>query len=241
MDIPVDRWYEAIKSRHSRRKYLKQKIDDDLLKEIIDFADELNNSIKGASSYVAFIGDPEDINYQEKVGYLGEGFILEATAKGLGTCWVAGTFDSEIVSTDLNLTEQEEVLAISPLGYTEEGYSLGEKIMSKLVSSHKRKELAELCQGGFEARWPAWIKSALKSARLAPSAINRQPWRFTVKDDAVIVAVDKLKSKEKISRRLDCGIAMLHLEVGALYEGLTGEWEYLTAPEVARFIRVNLK
>ena len=39
----------------------------------------------------------------------------------------------------------------------------------------------------------------------------------------------------KISRRLDCGIAMLHFELGVRAAGLSGSWEFLPPPDVARF------
>jgi hypothetical protein len=34
---------------------------------------------------------------------------------------------------------------------------------------------------------------------------------------------------------LDCGIAMLHIEVAALNAGMKGKWEFLKSPQVARF------
>ena len=36
-------------------------------------------------------------------------------------------------------------------------------------------------------------------------------------------------------KRLDCGIAMLHIEVAALNCGVKGKWELLASPQVARF------
>ena len=39
-------------------------------------------------------GDSVPDGVQAAAGYVGEGLILEATRLGLGTCWVAGTFDS---------------------------------------------------------------------------------------------------------------------------------------------------
>lgn len=42
--------------------------------------------INGAPAYVAFIGNMEDLYVQEKVGYIGECFILEAAFLGLATC-----------------------------------------------------------------------------------------------------------------------------------------------------------
>jgi hypothetical protein len=52
----------------------------------------------------------------------------------------------------------------------------------------------------------------------------------------VTILTDNDKKEWKLSRRLDCGIAMLHFELGARAAGLTGEWEFLEAPEVARYV-----
>lgn len=65
--------------------------------------------------------------------------------------------------------------------------------------------------------------------------MNRQPWRFTSKDDSITVSVNKLLPSIVVSSRLDLGIAMLHLEIGAYQKGVTGKWEYLKHPEVGRF------
>jgi hypothetical protein len=75
----------------------------------------------------------------------------------------------------------------------------------------------------------------LEAARLAPSARNRQPWRFRIKENEIVIRTDKDVAHEAISRRLDCGIAMLHFELGVRAAGLSGEWEFLSRPEVARF------
>ncbi len=44
--------------------------------------------------------------------------ILAATFEGVSTCWIAA-FDPERLSAVLNLAEDEEVFAITPLGYPE--------------------------------------------------------------------------------------------------------------------------
>jgi hypothetical protein len=83
------------------------------------------------------------------------------------------------------------------------------------------------------------MKSAMDAAALAPSAINRQPWRFYVEPDSVTVSVYRSKYRLKleygISKRLDCGIAKLHIEVATLDCSIRGRWEFLKAPKVARF------
>jgi hypothetical protein len=38
--------------------------------------------------------------------------------------------------------------------------------------------------------------------------------------------IDKGRDTYKISRRLDCGIAMLHLELGARHAGINGNWTF---------------
>ena len=48
-------------------------------------------------------------------------FILAATEKGLGTCWIAA-FDPEALKKALGLTDDETVFAITPLGYAPAGY-----------------------------------------------------------------------------------------------------------------------
>ncbi len=261
MKIPAEKWHQAIQVRRSRRRFIPKPVPPETLKHLADFSVELNNFIKGARAvpatdnpdqvftgiagssgkvkgalaYAAFIGDVRDPKVREKVGYLGECFILEATSLGLATCWVGGMFDPAAVGKQIALADYEKVFAVTPVGYAKEEYSLGEKLMSGLAGSRKRKDLAGLCSGLARNKWPDWARSALAAARLAPSAVNRQPWRFTVAEKAITVSVDNPNDYYQISKRLDCGIAMVHLEVGALVKGVRGQWEYLNAPEVAKF------
>ena len=61
--------------------------------------------IRGATACLAFIGDMDDPHVQEKVGYTGEGIILEATANGLNTCWISGSFDRTAASYLTGITK----------------------------------------------------------------------------------------------------------------------------------------
>ena len=65
--------------------------------------------------------------------------------------------------------------------------------------------------------------------------MNRQPWSFDVEDDSITVSVRTRGTEFNVSKRLDCGIAMLHIEVAAMNCGVRGEWQFLKAPQVARF------
>jgi len=262
MEIPFSRWHAAIPLRRARRRYNSTALEPGLLAQLQticgDFRpfsgaraelihrspDEILRGIvgsygkvKGAPALIAFIGDMNDIYVNEKVGYVGEGIILEATAMGLGTCWVGGSlfFRRGVAESIVGAGKNERVFAVTPVGYTEKDFSLRERSQTGFGMFHQRKPLLELVSGLNEKEWPDWMKSALEAARLAPSAINRQPWRFYAEPNSITVSVDSSLVGWGISKRLDCGIAMLHIEVAALDSGVKGKWEFMEAPKVARF------
>jgi hypothetical protein len=191
--------------------------------------------VKGAPAFIAFIGDMDDPFIQEKVGYTGEGIILEATALGLGTCWVAGFFRPKVVASLIDISDKERVLAVTPAGHAQQPESWEERSMASLARSHSRLPLSKLVRGLPREKWPDWVGICLEAARLAPSATNRQPWGFDVQENSITVFVRTGGSGFNVSKRLDCGIAMLHLEVAAANCGCKGEWELLASPQVARF------
>ena len=135
----------------------------------------------------------------------------------------------------IKLGKNEKLICVSPVGYTTEKWSLEEKVLSGFGSNHKRKPLQTMVSGLPEAQWPAWAKTAVEAARLAPSAVNRQPWGFRIEERSITVLVKSRGPEFNIAMRLDCGIAMLHLELGAVECGAAGAWDFLTHPQVARF------
>ena len=261
MEIPFSRWYPAVDKRRSRRKYdpsrpVPADVMADLHYTCLSFRpfpcartelvtaspDDVfrgavgsYGKVKSASAYLAFVGDMRDPHVQETAGYTGEGIILEAVSLGLSTCWVAGFFRPEAVARHVKIASNERVLAVSPVGYAGTEATLEEKFMAGFGRHARRKPLSRLVSGLPDNEWPAWVKPALEAARLAPSAINRQPWTFHVDKDSITVYTTGSTPDFKVSRRLDCGIAMLHLEVAALSQGIRGNWDFLNSPRVARF------
>jgi len=193
--------------------------------------------IRGAKSLIAFVGNTKSPFVQEQVGYTGEGILLEVEALNLNTCWVGGFFKRETVNSLIDIHQHETVLAVTPIGYARNKPTFEEKLMTGFGLTHRRKPLSDLVTGLKESEWPQWMKDSLEAARLAPSAVNRQPWRFIAKEDSITVAVNNnsLKRESVISKRLCCGIAMLHIEVAAMNSGINGKWEFLNPPGVARF------
>jgi hypothetical protein len=192
-------------------------------------------NIKGAPAFLAFIGSTSDPDMQEKMGYTGEAAVLEATSLGLGTCWVALTYNARAVKSLVRLDKEEKLICVSPVGYTKEQWSFEERVFTVFGANHQRKPLVSMATGLPESSWPVWARSAVEAARLAPSAMNRQPWGFSVEERSITVYVKDRGPEFNVARRLDCGIAMLHVELGALNQGISGQWELLKHPKVARF------
>ncbi len=261
MDIPFSRWYPVIEKRRSRRHFDPNRpIEpetlialDTLCKQFRPFPHARSRlvtesgkgvfkgiagsygKIKGAPAFIAFIGDMNSPFVQEEVGYTGEGIILEATALGLNTCWVAGFFRPESVASLIEIGSKERVLAVTPVGYARRFESLEEKLMTGFGRTHKRVPISRLISSLTLDSLPEWIRASTQAARLAPSAVNRQPWGFDVQDGSITVYLRTGGPEFNVSKRLDCGIAMLHIEVAALNCGVRGDWQFLKAPQVARF------
>lgn len=182
----------------------------------------------------AGLGAPEDV--QAAVGYLGEALVLEATRLGLGTCWVAGSFDTDHATRLADLEPGEVVVAITALGYAAQRQGGGERLVRTLVKASSRLSVEKLAPGILDGGWPVWAVSAVQAARLAPSGANRQPWRFRLDGEALVMGrADKLYW----TAPMDFGIARLHVELGAQHEGVTGAWTPLGEPDVARFAPVS--
>jgi nitroreductase len=261
MNIPFSRWNAVIGTRRSRRQFDPTKpVPDHLLAELRTTCTEYNpfpqakavlvtegcsdvfkgvigsyGKIKCAQAFIAFIGDMTDYYIQEKVGYIGEGLILEATALQLATCWVGGFFRPEVVASLIKMGGNEQVLGVTPVGYATEQESLEEKFMTGFGLTHKRKPFSNLVTGLEVNRWPEWVRISLEAARLSPSAINRQPWSFHVEPNAITISIRTRGPEFTVSKRLDCGIAMLHIEVASMNYGVSGKWEFLDSPLVTRF------
>ncbi|MHA2374140.1 MAG: nitroreductase family protein [Candidatus Thorarchaeota archaeon] len=263
MSIHIDSWYTAIFQRHSRRSYTGEPLPEETIEKLERTCNDFKpfdgaravlirdppdrvfkgligsyGQIKNAPHFIAFIGDTSKLNFQEVVGYLGEGLILEATALDVNTCWVGGMFRREIAEERIEIRSNERVIAMTPIGYALEKKTRGEKIASRSLRADKRKPLESLIESDIDIADDKILK-ALEAAQLAPSAANRQPWRFRLSNESITIFTNS-KMRISVSPRLDCGIAMLHLELGASVNGISGNWIFHEAPRVAEFAFTNV-
>ena len=147
VELPYVRWFEAIERRKSRRTFEQRQIEQADTKRLTelcnifrpypdvravfcsDSPDEVYKGaigqygkIKGATAFIAFIGDTESQYVNERIGYIGEGIILEATSLGLDTCWVGGFFRPEVAEKLAGTRKGERVYAITPVGYAKRDF-----------------------------------------------------------------------------------------------------------------------
>ncbi len=256
--------YNAIETRQSRRKYKSKPIDQsqiETLRETVKSIEEEVPSAKiiikpegferiiknifgfyglisGAWSYAVILADQSDKNYQVQAGYAGELLVLKATSMDIDTCWIGGFYNTEKIEKELEMNSNYEIMSVISLGEAKDKKTISEKLMKKVTGSTKRKNLSELCYPDFDEDWPGWIKAAINAARQAPSAVNRQPWRFKVEENKILLYSSTEKDTGGVSPYLDCGIALLHLELGARNAGQEIEIRELTPPEIAEITPV---
>jgi len=229
---------DAIKIRRSRRKYIPEPLKSSSEVSLQELIDEYNNKenldirlvvdngkafeglrksygmFSGVRNYIGLIECKADPVYLEKLGYYGELLILHATALGLGTCWVGGTFHR--ASCPFNLSQGESIHCVITVGRVQEKLSKREKFIYKLT--HRKSKIAEQMYTS-DSPTPDWFLSGMKAVELAPSAVNRQPVMFTYKDGIVTASVKDITGE---GLALDLGIAKLHFELGAG----GGTWEF---------------
>jgi nitroreductase len=262
--IPASResaWLDALLSRHSRRTFDGAPLPAHQLDELDSVAhsfrpypdarvelirDRVDDAfigiagsygrIVGAPHLMAVIVDSSGPHRHQHAGYTGEALVLEASSQGFDTCWVGGLFRRDAVSRSLLLSPSEVVVAISPVGHAVNTRSGTERAMHAMAGSGSRKPLRKLARHAGPD-WPAWALAAVEAARLAPSAMNRQPWRFRLEDGSLVISRDSESELPKVAKALDCGIAMLHIELAARANGTPGTWHDLSGErDLARYV-----
>ena len=155
-------------------------------------------------------------------GYSFEEFLMYAVSKGLGTVWIGGTMPRDKFEKAINLKDDEIMPCMSPIGYAADKMGIKEVLMRKGVKADTRYEFSELIFANSfdeplteEKASKLGIKTALEAVRLAPSAVNKQPWRVVVTENAAHFYEKKDKGYDNGTydlQKVDLGIALYHFE-----------------------------
>jgi len=190
----------------------------------------------GSAPHFIIATSEERPSFMLNMGFRMEQMILYATQNGLGTCWIGGMFNEERISDFMGLKKSERVVALTPIGYPSTsvmGRAAHDIIELGAVNFGRRKALREIA---FGTTWGRPLQSddselleALECARLAPSWVNIQPWRFLACQGEIIAVADARKRYGNIRQgkhyyRLDVGIAMAHFFLAAREIGWNGKW-----------------
>ncbi len=145
--------------------------------------------IRGARMYLAG-GAKDTFKSLLDFGYAMEHIILHAWDRGLGTCWLAGTFQRSVVERYVDFPPEYIIPAITPVGYSAEKEGLVDEVLHRIMGSRHRKPFEALFYENdgstpLQNHPDQDLATALEMVRLAPSGMNQQPWRAVVDDGAV--------------------------------------------------------
>ena len=220
--------FDAIKCRHSVRKYVDRPIEISKLGALRSAVERANylgglniqlvvdepkafgsklhtyGTFSGVKNYLVMAA-PKGKDWEEKIGYYGEEIVILAQSLGLNTCWAGLTYKK--VPGVFTLREGDIVHCEIALGY---GESQGVQ--------HPQKPADKFYEA--EGDVPEWFLAGLESALLAPTAVNQQKFKFILHDG------NKVEAKTFFSpwgyTVIDLGIVKYHFEVGAGKENY--EW-----------------
>ena len=212
---------EAIKARHSVRKYTDKPIETAKIAALRVEIEELNAEsglniqlvleepkcfstgmwkyglFSGVKNYFVMAG-PKGKEAEVKIGYYGEKLVLLAQTLGLNTCWVGLTYKK--IPGTFSLRDGDIVHCVIALGY---GTTPGVQ--------HPMKPVEQFYESNGAP--PEWFRAGMEAVMLAPTAVNQQKFRFILRDGK------KIEAKTSFSMagytNIDRGIVKYHFEVGA--------------------------
>lgn len=210
---------EAIKARHSVRKYTDKPIEISAVAALKAEIENINaesglhiqlvldeprafaggilkyGAFPGVRNYLVMAGKKDA---EEKIGYYGEKLVLLAQTLGLNSCWVGLTYKK--IPDAFTLAEGEVVHCEIAIGYGEnQGVQHPLKPMEKFYEA--------------DSKLPDWFISGMEAALLAPTAINQQKFKFILHEGNVVEAQTAFSLAGYT--KIDLGIVKYHFEVGA--------------------------
>ena len=197
---------EMIYRRKSCRSFTAQPVDPDTMEKILSF--QLKPLYPGIKVRMDIVGrdkvkcicpwttpqliavySEEAEGYSENIGFLFQQLELYLQTLGLGVCWLGMGRMNPKTAADVEGMKFVIMLAF--------GHPKGEQLRREL-KHFKRKSMEQITDRA---------DPRLEPARLAPSAVNSQPWFFAHEGEVIHVWCSRKGS------RLDAGIALAHLYV----------------------------
>lgn len=187
-----------------------------------------NDRMIEAPHYMIILSEEKD-HYIENTGYAAEDIMLKAWELGIGSCWI--TFkDGEDLKKKLNIESDKKVTALISLGFDDNKNKViyetkyehnPSKTEVKIIEDNVSDRLG-IRDVVYMKKWGEnadpdeltnmGLLEAFVSARRAPSAKNRQPWRFIVDDGTIVLALRSDSYVDDYEEKIDTGVIMLYFE-----------------------------
>jgi nitroreductase len=186
-------------------------INDIKVKVKILGKNEVNNN---RSPYCIAFYSEEKPFHRENIGFIGQQIELELQSKGLGTCWWGMKKPKK---------ENKKIDGLSCIITMTAGH--GREAGTRIYpDGFIRKKINEIIVENTEA------DSLIEAARIAPSAVNLQPWIIGKTGSKYNFYIRPPKGMmEKLikdMRHIDMGIAMAHLYIKAKAEALNVSFRF---------------
>ncbi len=187
--------------------------------------------IAGTDLYLAAKCRNEE-NCGLSVGWCFEEACLRALSLNIGTVMLGGTMNRDAFEKAMDLCDDEVMPVVSPLGYIAEKMSLRESLMRKGTGADQRKPFEELFfadsfDHALKRENAGIFADALEALRLAPSAVNHQPWRAVICPEGVhFFLVRSMKEGRIDLQKTDLGIALCHFDLVMKEQGYHGTFRF---------------
>jgi len=239
-----------IRQRRSVRTFKKEAVREETLQQLEAYLQQLDNPfgipvefrILDAGTYAltspVLVGESVYVGAKVKhipqselaFGYKFEKFCLYAEAIGLSTVMLASTMDRPAFekAMEVDKAADEVMMLVSTIGYKAEKMSVRETMMRKSVKGDERIAFEQICFDGsfdnpIDYEQAGIFADAVEMVRLAPSAINNQPWRLVLAGDKVHFyknIIPQLSGRPLCDiQKVDMGIALAHFELTMAEQG----------------------
>ena len=170
----------------------------------------------------------------EDLGYRTEQIAVRLAALGIGSCYIGALKREDEVRVRFGLPKGARIAAFLVFGRpaVAVGGRTFNTLMRRGLGGHRRLPVERIFfQGAFDnpAVPPAEIFPLIKAARVAPSGVNAQPWRFLWCDGRLYLFVTRNNPKYTMAgsqeyRLHDGGICIANVTLAMEALGMEGQW-----------------
>ena len=184
----------------------------------------------------------------EDLGYRTEQIVVRLAALGIGSCYIGVLRREDKVRASLGLPRGARIAAFLVFGRPATALCgrTFNMLMRRGLGGHRRLPVQRIFfQDSFDnpAAPPAEISPLIEAARVAPSGVDVQPWRFLWREARLFLFVTKSNPKYTMAgsqqyRLHDGGICMANVTLAMEALGMEGRWVMYqgTEPDIPDYL-----